>query len=62
MNVINLDMVVSEDEMLAMLEQARTAELIKYVVIIISSLPLLVLYPFMQRYFIQGVLIGSLKG
>ena len=37
-------------------------ETIKYGVIIVSSLPVLVLYPFLQRYFIKGVLIGSLKG
>jgi putative aldouronate transport system permease protein len=47
---------------MAMLEQAKIAELIKYVVIIVSSLPMLVVYPFMQRHFIKGMLIGSLKG
>ncbi|MDD9269088.1 putative aldouronate transport system permease protein [Bacillus sp. 3255] len=38
------------------------AESIKYVVIIISSLPVLVMYPFVQRHFVKGVMIGSLKG
>jgi putative aldouronate transport system permease protein len=38
------------------------AESIKYVVIIISSLPVLLMYPFVQRYFVKGVMIGSLKG
>ena len=38
------------------------AELIKYGVIIVSSLPLLILYPFVQKYFIKGVMIGSIKG
>ncbi|MDL2294260.1 carbohydrate ABC transporter permease [Ruminococcaceae bacterium OttesenSCG-928-D13] len=38
------------------------AEQIKYALIIISSLPLLVIYPFLQKYFIKGVMIGSLKG
>ena len=37
-------------------------ELIKYAVIVVSSLPLLVLYPFLQKYFVKGVLIGSVKG
>ena len=36
--------------------------LIKYGVIMASSLPLLILYPFLQRYFIQGVMIGAVKG
>jgi putative aldouronate transport system permease protein len=38
------------------------AESIKYVVIIISSLPVMVMYPFVQRHFVKGVMIGSLKG
>lgn len=37
-------------------------DLLKYAVIIVSSLPILILYPFLQRYFIKGVMIGSLKG
>ena len=37
-------------------------ELVKYAVIVVSSLPLLMLYPFLQKYFVKGVLIGSLKG
>lgn len=43
------------------LEQYRLATQIKYVSVIISSLPVLMLYPFVQKYFVQGVLIGSLK-
>lgn len=35
---------------------------IKYSLIIIASLPIMILYPFIQKYFIKGVLIGSLKG
>ena len=42
--------------------QMRLGDLIKYGVIIASSLPLLILYPFLQRYFIQGVMIGAVKG
>jgi putative aldouronate transport system permease protein len=40
----------------------RVAELIKYGVIIVSTIPLLILYPFLQRYFVKGVMIGSIKG
>jgi putative aldouronate transport system permease protein len=38
------------------------ADQIKYGVIIVSTLPILVLYPFLQKYFEKGVLIGSVKG
>ena len=43
-------------------EQFKLKELIKYSVIVVSSLPVLVLYPFLQKYFVQGVMIGSIKG
>ena len=36
--------------------------LLKYAVIVVSSVPLLLLYPFVQKYFIKGIMIGSLKG
>jgi putative aldouronate transport system permease protein len=42
-------------------EQLRLASLIKYAVMIVASLPLLIIYPFLQRFFTQGVLIGSVK-
>lgn len=35
---------------------------IRYAVIVISTLPIMCLYPFLQKYFVQGVMIGSLKG
>jgi len=54
--------VIDENTMKEILEQERYAELIKYGVIIVSSLPVLVLYQFAQKYFIKGVMIGSLKG
>jgi multiple sugar transport system permease protein/putative aldouronate transport system permease protein len=41
---------------------AKMSELLKYSLIIVSSAPLLVLYPFMQRYFMKGMIVGSLKG
>lgn len=44
------------------IERAKLAQLIKYGVIIVSSVPLICLYPFVQRFFIKGVMIGSLKG
>lgn len=49
------------DNTQSIVEQVRAGGLIKYAVIIVSSLPLLIAYPFLQRFFVQGVLIGSIK-
>lgn len=46
----------------SMLQNQYLSELLKYSLIIVSSLPLLVIYPFIQKYFIKGVMIGSVKG
>ena len=43
------------------LEQYRLANQLKYASVIVSSLPVLMLYPFVQKYFAQGAMIGSLK-
>ena len=43
-------------------KQQQIAALIKYAVIVVSSLPLMIIYPFMQKYFEKGVMIGSVKG
>jgi multiple sugar transport system permease protein/putative aldouronate transport system permease protein len=38
------------------------SELLKYSVIVVASAPVLAIYPFVQRYFVKGVMIGALKG
>ena len=38
------------------------ADLLKYSLIIVSSLPIICMYPFVQKYFVKGVMIGSIKG
>ena len=43
-------------------EMAKMAELLKYSTILVSSIPLLVMYPFFQKYFDKGVMVGSVKG
>lgn len=43
-------------------QRAQLAELLKYATIIISSLPLLVMYPFFQKYFDSGIMAGAVKG
>lgn len=43
-------------------ERAQLAELLKYATIIISSIPLMILYPFFQKYFDNGIMAGAIKG
>ena len=42
--------------------RAQLAELLKYATIIISSVPLMILYPFFQKYFDNGIMAGAVKG
>ncbi len=43
-------------------EFLKLVDVIKYAVIVVSVLPVMCIYPFLQKYFVQGVMIGSLKG
>ncbi len=43
-------------------ELMQRAEILKYAVIIVSTIPILLVYPFLQKYFMQGIMAGSLKG
>ena len=43
-------------------EQYQLAQLLKYAVIVVSSIPMMILYPFLQKFFAKGVMIGSVKG
>lgn len=52
----------SASDIESMAEQAKLAESIKYCVIIVSSLPVLVVYPFLQKYFTKGIMLGAIKG
>ena len=56
---INLDM-VEDVEAIAM--KLQMANVMKYSLIVISSIPLLIAYPFVQKFFVKGVMIGSVKG
>ena len=40
----------------------QLAEVIKYGVMIVSSLPVIIVYPFLQKYFVKGMMVGSIKG
>ena len=46
----------------SMAEESYTRELVKYCTVVVSTVPILVIYPFLQRYFVKGVMIGAVKG
>lgn len=52
----------SNMDAIAMVEKQQLAELLKYSLIVVATLPVLIIYPFVQRYFVQGMLVGSVKG
>lgn len=63
------DILVQNEVNIEMLGDAKTAaarqglrELLKYSLIVVTSVPLLIVYPFLQKFFVKGVMIGSLKG
>lgn len=69
LQVILRDILISGQNLLTegadmeyVLEMQRISRTIKYGVIIVSTLPVLVMYPFVQKHFVKGVMIGSVKG
>lgn len=53
---------MSQEEIEMLQHQAFMVYTMKYAIIFIACAPMLVLYPFVQKYFVKGVMIGSLKG
>ena len=61
--LVNADLsVVDGGDASDMARRAMRAETIKYAICVLASIPMLVIYPFIQRYFVKGVMIGSVKG
>ncbi len=54
--------VMTEAELLEKKRLDALKEMMKYSLIIISSIPVLIIYPFVQKHFVKGVMIGSVKG
>ncbi|OUS67695.1 sugar ABC transporter permease [Paenibacillus sp. MY03] len=59
LNVIDPTMIKDFD---VLMRRQGMSDVIKYAVIVVASAPVLVLYPFVQKYFVQGVMIGAIKG
>ena len=53
---------MSAEEMAVMGEMEQRIELMKYSLIIVACLPVLMIYPFVQKFFVKGVMIGAIKG
>ena len=60
-NKVDPTMITGED-LDAMLRKQGLIDLLKYSVIVVASVPVLCIYPFVQKYFVKGVMIGALKG
>jgi ABC-type glycerol-3-phosphate transport system permease component len=60
--ISNITQLMSETGTTAQQQALARAEASKYVVIVISMLPVLIIYPFVQKHFIKGIMIGAIKG
>lgn len=58
-NQINPNLIANMEKLA---ETAKLADLLKYSTIVISSVPLLLMYPFFSKYFEKGIMVGSVKG
>ncbi|QNK57021.1 carbohydrate ABC transporter permease [Paenibacillus sp. PAMC21692] len=59
MNQVDLTMIIDPELQVA---NAHAAAVLKYALIVVATVPILCVYPFIQKYFVKGVMIGSLKG
>ncbi|MDD3767067.1 MAG: carbohydrate ABC transporter permease [Eubacteriales bacterium] len=69
LQIVLRNILISSDLALEMIQENQKAmaqldniELMKYSAIIVSSLPVLIIYPFVQKHFVKGVMIGAVKG
>lgn len=53
---------MSLDQIASLIRRQQMAEAMKYAVIFIASVPVLILYPLVQKHFVKGVMVGAVKG
>lgn len=54
--------VISEEQALYAHSQQQLAAVMKYGVMVVATAPVIMVYPFLQKYFVKGVMLGSIKG
>lgn len=58
----NIDLTTTGMDMEAIVRKLRIAQTLKYSVIVVATLPLMIMYPFIQKHFVKGVMLGAIKG
>jgi putative aldouronate transport system permease protein len=62
LQVILRSIIILEEEMATSEADAILLDNIKYTTVIVALIPIMILYPFLQKYFTRGILLGSVKG
>lgn len=69
LQVVLRDILINSQVDITMMEDLTTAaareslrELLKYALIVVASGPVLMIYPFVQKYFVKGIMLGAVKG
>ena len=58
-----LDQSLSDDtSMEQMIQIMQEKQLMKYAVVVVASIPLVIIYPFVQKFFVKGIMVGAVKG
>ncbi len=58
-NQVDPNLITSEEDLVA---RQGLEDLLKYSLIVVATVPVLIIYPFAQKYFVRGVMIGAIKG